>query len=130
VLLQESLLQISRKTPSCSAVSSWSFGAGKDRTTEKSKTGSEQIAQITMDLANKNRSSNYEQTCVITLRCSLAGQDIRLSPERPGFESRQRKLSFIFFCAFLILFFFLESNKSRSRQGITSRCFSLARIFY
>ncbi|KAK9227520.1 hypothetical protein WN943_012573 [Citrus x changshan-huyou] len=25
------------------------------------------------------------------IRCSLGGQDIRLSPERPGFKSRQRK---------------------------------------
>ena len=28
-------------------------------------------------------------------RCSLVGQDIRLSPERPGFKSRQRKLKFL-----------------------------------
>lgn len=30
------------------------------------------------------------------IRCSLVGQDIRLSPERPGFKSRQRKL-YIFY---------------------------------
>ena len=30
------------------------------------------------------------------IRCSLVGQDIRLSPERPGFKSRQRNVFSLF----------------------------------
>ena len=41
------------------------------------------------------------------IRCSLVGQDIRLSPERPGFKSRQRNfLHFWFMNGLAQLFFF------------------------
>ena len=36
----------------------------------------------------------YQNSNII--RCSLVGQDTRLSPERPGFESRQRNIYFYF----------------------------------
>ena len=48
-------------------------------------------------------SINHHRTECSQIRCSLAGQDTRLSPERPGFESRQRRLFYNFLFVLLAI---------------------------